>query len=214
MVSRVSSQIARKASFTLRSMVRSLLRNRFLASCWVIDEPPWRTPPACALVTSARQRAGDVDAEMVVEAAVFGGERRLDQMVRKILQRDRIVVLDAAAADRIAVAVEEGHREIGFLQPVLVGGLAEGRHGQRQHQDQAAEPDGGGFRQRLDEHPAPPAADMEAVHEGGIPLVELAGAFAGREQRRIDARVQIQHPVPDLLFPFGEIDLAHGQAFT
>jgi len=49
--------------------------------------------------------AGDVDAEMVVEAAVFGGERRLDQIVRKIFQRNRVVVLDAAAADRIAVAV-------------------------------------------------------------------------------------------------------------
>ncbi len=81
--------------------------------------------------------AGDVDAEMVVEAAVLGGERRLDQIVRKILQRNRIIVLDAAAADRIAVAVEKRHREIGFLQPVLVGGFAERRHRQRQHQDQA-----------------------------------------------------------------------------
>ena len=33
--------------------------------------------------------AGDVDAEMIVEAAVLGGERRLDQIVRKILQRNR-----------------------------------------------------------------------------------------------------------------------------
>ena len=33
--------------------------------------------------------AGDVDAEMIVETAVFGGERRLDQIVRKILQRNR-----------------------------------------------------------------------------------------------------------------------------
>ena len=78
---------------------------------------------------------------MVVEAAVLGGERRLDQIVRKILERDRVVVLDAAAADRVAVAVEERHREIGFLQPVVVGGLAKRRHRQRQHQDQAAEAD-------------------------------------------------------------------------
>ncbi len=136
--------------------------------------------------------AGDVDAEMVVEAAVLGGERRLDQIVRKILQRNRVVVLDAAAADRIAVAVEEGHREIGFLQPVVVGGFAKRRDRQRQHQDQAAEPDGGGFRQRLDEDPALPAADIEAVHEGRVALVELAQALAGREQRRVDARIEIQ----------------------
>ena len=129
--------------------------------------------------------AGDVDAEMVVEAAVFGGERRLDQIVRKIFQRDRVVVLDAAAADRIAVAVEERHREIGFLQPVVVGGFAKRGDRERQHQDQPAEADGGGFRQRLDEDPALPAADIEAVHEGRVALVELAQALARREQRRI-----------------------------
>ena len=56
--------------------------------------------------------AGDVDAEMIVEAAVLGGERRLDQIVRKILQRNRIIVLDAAVADRVAVAVEKRNREI------------------------------------------------------------------------------------------------------
>ena len=145
--------------------------------------------------------AGDVDAEMVVEAAVLGGERRLDQIVRKILQRDRIIVLDAAAADRVAVAVEKRHREIGFLQPVVVGGFAKRRHRQRQHQDQAAEPDGGGFRQRFDEDPALPAADIEAVHEGREPLIEFARALAGGEQRGVDARIEIQHPVPDLLLP-------------
>ena len=153
--------------------------------------------------------AGDVDAEMVVEAAVFGGERRLDQIVRKIFQRNRVVVLDAAAADRIAVAVEERHREIGFLQPVVVGGFAERRHRERQHQDQPAEPDGGGFRQRLDEHPALPAADIEAVHEGRVALIEFARALAGGEQRRVDARVEIQHDVLDLLLPSRWNDLAH-----
>ncbi len=155
------------------------------------------------------RRAGDVDAEMVVEAAVLGGQGRLDQIVRKILQRDGIIVLDAAAADRIAVTVEEGHGEIGFLQPVVVGGFAKGRNGERQHQDQPAEADGGGFRQGLDEDPALPAADIEAVHEGGVALIELAQALAGREQRRVDARVEIQHPVPDFPLPFRWHDLAH-----
>ena len=153
--------------------------------------------------------AGDVDAEMLVEAAVFGGERRLDQIVRKVFQRDRVVVLDAAAADRVAVAVEEGHREVGLLQPVLVGGLAEGGHRQRQHQDQAAEPDRRGLRQRLDEDPALPAADIEAVHEGRVALVELARALAGGEQRGIDARIEVQKEIPDLLLPLRRYDLAH-----
>ena len=174
MVSRVSSQIARNASLTLRSMVRSLLRNRFFASCWVIDGTALAHPAGLRVGDQRARGAGNVDAEMVVEAAVLGRQRRLDQIVRKILQRNGIIVLDAAAADRIAVAVEEGHREVGFLQPVFVGGFAERRHGKRQQQDQAAEPDGGGFRQRLDEDPALPAADIEAVHEGGVPLIELA----------------------------------------
>src|SRR3984893_14268673 len=151
---------------------------------------------------------------MVVEAAVFGGERRLDQIVRKILERNRIIVLDAAAADRIAVAVEERHREIGFLQPVVVGGFAKRRYRQRQHQDQPAEPDGRGFRQWFDEDPAFPAADMEAVHERRVPLVEFARALGGREQRRIDARIEIQQPVPDLRLPLRWYDLAHWCPFS
>lgn len=88
-------------------------------------------------------------------------------------------MLDASAADDVAVAIQEGHREVGFLQPVLVRGLAEGRYRQRQHQDQAAEPDGGRFRQRLDEDPALPTADIEAVHEGREPLIEFAYPGAG-----------------------------------
>jgi hypothetical protein len=146
---------------------------------------------------------------MIVEAAVLGGERRLDQVVRKVFQRNRVIMLDAAAADRIAVAIEERDREIGFLQPVVIGGFAKCRLGQRQHQDQATEPDGGGFRQRLDEHPALPAADIEAVHEGRVAFIEFARAHRRREQRRVDARVQIQHQMPDLFLPLRWYDLAH-----
>src|SRR5206468_6289491 len=118
-------------------------------------------------------------------------------------------MFDAAAADRIAVAVEELHREVGFLQPVVIGGFAKRGDRERQHQDQPAETDGGGFRKRLDEDPALPAADIEAVHEGGVALVQLAQALARREQRRVDARVQIQKEVPDLLLPVWRYDLAH-----
>src|SRR5438105_1158356 len=38
--------MARNASLTLRSIVRSFERKRFLANCWVIEEPPCTTPPA------------------------------------------------------------------------------------------------------------------------------------------------------------------------
>ncbi len=153
--------------------------------------------------------AGDVDAEMIVEAAVLGGERRLDQVVGKILKRNRIIVLDTAVADRIAVAIEKRHREIGFFQPVLVGGFAKCRHRQRQHQQESAEPEGCGFRQRFDEDPALPAADIETVHERREPLVELARPGQGREQRGIETRIQIQTEMIDPPLPIVWDDLAH-----
>jgi hypothetical protein len=46
--------MARNASLILRRMLRSGVRNRFLASCWVIDEPPCTTPSALALRSAAR----------------------------------------------------------------------------------------------------------------------------------------------------------------
>ena len=145
-----------------------------MASCWVIEEPPCTTPPAWALVEQRARGAGEVDAEMLVEAPVLGREHRLDQVVGKLVERDRIVVPDAAGADLVAVAVEEGDRELGLLQPVVVGGLAE----RRAPPAPASAP---GRRRRawrpptaVSTSPAPPAGDVEAVHEGGEPLVDLA----------------------------------------
>ena len=84
------------------------------------------------------EQAGNVDAEMLVEAAIFGSERRLDQVVRELVERDRVIVPDAARADFVAVAVEESDREFGFLQPIVVRGLAERRDREREHHYQAA----------------------------------------------------------------------------
>src|SRR5207244_1326701 len=71
------------------------------------------------------EQAGNVDAEMFVEAAVFGGERRLDQVVGELVERDCVVVAEATRADFVAVAIEEGDGELGLLQPIVVGGLTE-----------------------------------------------------------------------------------------
>src|SRR5947207_11554940 len=51
-----SSQSERKASLILRSRVRSLERNRFLASCCVMLEPPWTTELARTFSKIARDR--------------------------------------------------------------------------------------------------------------------------------------------------------------
>ena len=118
-------------------------------------------------------------------------------------------MFDAAAADRIAVAIEERHREIGFLQPVLVGGFAERRLCQRQQEDETAEAQGCSFRQRLDDDPALPMADIEAVHEGGEALIKFPRAGRRGEQGRIDARIEIQQDMPDSLLPIGGQVVAH-----
>src|SRR6516165_4991110 len=81
------------------------------------------------------EQAGKVDAEMLVEPPVLSGERRLDQVVGELVERDCVIVADAARAQFIAIAVEEGDGELGLLQPIVVGGFTEGRDRERQ-QDQ------------------------------------------------------------------------------
>ena len=53
------------------------------------------------------RRADEVDAEVLEEAPVLGGERGLDEVVGNLLQRHGVVVQDAALADLVAVAVDE-----------------------------------------------------------------------------------------------------------
>ena len=135
---------------------------------------------------------GNIDAEMLVEPPILGGQYRLDQVVGELVERHRIVVADAARADLGAVAVEEGDRELGFLEPVVVRGLTEGRDRERQHQQQPAGAERQPLRDRLDHDPAPPAGDVEAVHDGGEALVQLAPPGARLVDAEIDARVEIE----------------------
>src|SRR5262245_5668035 len=147
------------------------------------------------------EQAGKVDAEMLVEAAVFGGERRLDQVVGELVERDCVIVPDAARAYFIAVAVEEGDRELGLLQPIVVGGFPEGGDRERQQDQQAAVAQGEALRQRFDETPAPPASDMEAVHQYGEALVKLAPPGLGLVHPEVDARIEIEQEAPQLYLP-------------
>ena len=76
-----------------------------------MDEPPWRRRPRG--VDRHRAKSADhVDAEMGEEAPVLGGEHRLDEMVGQLLERNRVIVLDAAPPDFDSIAVEEGDCEI------------------------------------------------------------------------------------------------------
>ncbi len=145
------------------------------------------------------ERAAEVDAEMLVEAPVLGGEHGLDQMVRQFVERHRMAVLDAAAADLVAVAVEEGDGEFGLLEPILVRGLAERRAGERQHHHEAGEAHGGSLGQRLDDQPAAPPRDMVAVHEIAVALESLARQQAAAEQAEIEPRIEIEQKMPEAL---------------
>ena len=77
-------------------------------------------------------RAHDVDAEMFVEAAILGGERRLDHHVRDFFERHRVVAKQAALADLIAEPIEEGDailvRQVHLAVRDLEGGQREDEH--------------------------------------------------------------------------------------
>ena len=114
-------------------------------------------------------------------------------MIGKLVELERIVVADAARADLVAVAVQEGNGELRFLEPIVLRRLPERRQGEGQHEHKAAGPKGQPFRNRLDQRPAPPAVDMEAVHDDGVALVKLAPPGACQVEAEIDARVEVEH---------------------
>jgi hypothetical protein len=110
-------------------------------------------------------------------------------------------VLDAAVADLVAVTVKESDGEFGFLQPILVRRFAEGRNGQRQHEQKAAGAERRRFRQRLDQKPSPPAGDVKLVHDRGEPLIQFARPFAALKDRKIDPRVEVKQQPLELAPP-------------
>src|SRR5262249_21395154 len=99
---------------------------------------------------------------------------------------------DAARADLIAVAVEKGDGELGLLQPVVLGGLAERRQGERQHEHKTAESQREPFRDRLDQGPAPPTRAMKPVPGPRVALVELAPRGPRQVRAEIDARMEVE----------------------
>ena len=129
---------------------------------------------------------------MVEEAPVLGGQHGLDHVIRHLVDRHRIALDDAALADLVAVAVEEGDGEIALVAPVAAG-FVESRHSQRQHQHRAGRAHRGAFAQQLGHRPAP-AADAEAPEEDGERFPDLAGLEATLVERRIDPRVDCQQP--------------------
>ena len=125
-----------------------------MASCCVSEEPPWTTPLARESTRERAHRADDVDAEMVEEAPILGRDDGVDEVRRQLVEGHRIVVADAAAADLLAVAVEEGDREV-LLLDVVVGDEVEGGRGEREQEQAGGNRDGESLAARLDADPLP-----------------------------------------------------------
>src|SRR6185437_12101837 len=151
-----------------------------------------RAVVALRVIDEGAQGAEYVDAEMVVEAPVLGGDGGLDEIVGQLAQRIGIIGADAALADLVAVAVEEGDRNIfGFVELARLHGI-ERRQRQRQHQHRADGEEGGAVGQNFDEEAA-----QAAYPEIGEEVLDVAVAAAeGVKElvdRRIEPRVGIEH---------------------
>src|SRR5690606_35179935 len=102
---------------------------------------------ALGIAHQGAQRTHHVDAEMLVEAPVLGGERRLDQIVRHLVERHAVIRANAAPADFGAEAVEEDDRIILRLVEGAAIDDVEGGKGKRSHQHRADGPKGEGVRE-------------------------------------------------------------------
>ncbi len=122
------------------------------------------------------QGADHIDAEMLEETAVLGGDHRVDEVWRQLVEGHGVVVADAAATDFLSVLVEEGDGEVLFLQPVL-GGQLEGRRGQRQDEQPAGDRKGETFAADLNEGTLR-AREVEPLHEQGEALIGCRGTAA------------------------------------
>ncbi len=112
-------------------------------------------------------------------------------------------MLDPAAADLVAVAVEKDYRKLGFFQPVVVGRLPECRNRKGEGHQQPAGAKGGEFGQGLHHQPAAPPRHVETIHEVAEPLEGLARHPAAAKQSGIEARVEIKQIGPEALPPAG-----------
>ena len=134
--------------------------------------------------------AEDVDAPVLEEAAVLGGERRLDERIGDVVERHGVVVQDAALADLVAVLVEEFDGELTGEELALVE-LAQGRNGEREHDDEAA----GAERQRLRAGlvgEAAPAGEPEAGKEAGAGVPIVAERRPRLGERGIDLGIEAE----------------------
>src|SRR5690606_9530292 len=111
-------------------------------------------------------------------------------VVRHFLDRNGIALDDAALADFVAVAVEEGDGILILREPVSFSRL-EGGNGEGEHQDGTHGAEREAFTCQLDET-ALEAGDAEAPGEDGDALPGVSSPEAKFVQRGVDPCVDLQ----------------------
>ena len=119
--------------------------------------------------------ADHVDAEMVEEARILGGQHRLDHVRWNVGQGNGVVLADAAAADDFAIGRGEGHGIFAAAVP-HVAGTGEGRQGIGEQQEAEDHPESQAVVEEVDED-ALHAPEAETLQEAAVgrmrPLEEV-----------------------------------------
>ena len=103
---------ASSISLNLRVRVFSLERKKLRATCIVMVLAPWRTPPATKLEQRGPHDADVVDAAVLVEALVLGGEDRRFSTCGHVVDPDHRAALLAELADQLAVGGVDPQRDL------------------------------------------------------------------------------------------------------
>ena len=146
------------------------------------------------ILDDGAQRADHVDAEMVEEARILGGQHRLDHLRRNVGKRDRIVLADAAPADDLAIRRGEGDGIFAAAVP-HVAGAREGWQGVGQQQEAEHHPEGDAVVEQVDED-ALQAADAEAFKEAAVGRVGALEEIPGFEHGGADGAIGTPEPSP------------------
>ena len=109
----------------LRVNDTSLVSRKFFATCWVMVEAPCGrrlVPKFCSIEHAGARHAGEVDAAMLVEILVFGGEERVDHQLRHRLDRQIEPALLGVFGEQRAVGGVHArhHRRLVILQLRIV----------------------------------------------------------------------------------------------
>ena len=132
---------------------------------------------------------------MIEKAAVLGGQRRLDHVVGNFFERHRVVAQEAALADLVAVAVEEGDAELVREVDLALGDLEGGQREGKNH-EQAGDAQGQTVANEFVAGP-PEAFDLETAEEGRVGPPPIPKARQPRIEARIDPGIDLQ-PIDQL----------------